>query len=711
MIQKVKPGQNLGPNRAGNVNRIGQTRPVYSRKQVLTPKKKIDFRLWLWLIVILLIAGAIFHRLFVVQVLSHDELFSKAKSQHQYYEELMPKRGEIFFQNKGKTYPVAVNEEKDMVIAVPKNIPNKESAAVTLATTLNLPVEEVREKLTKNANDMYEVIKRKLTDEESLALSNKNLTGVELVPEYWRTYPASPVGSQVVGFVGYKGDEKIGQYGVEGYFNEALTGKGGFLKAEKDTAGRWISVGLRTLQKAEDGDSLVLTIEQSVQYFIERKLEEAVKKFDAISGSILIMEPKTGKIIAMANYPSYDNENYSQITDASLFQNACIQDQYEPGSIMKPMTYSVPLDLGKIEPETLYTDRGSISMSGFTMHNFDGKGRGTIPMIKALELSLNTGAIFAEQAAGKEKFYEYFKNFGFGTPLGIDLVGEANGDIRNMSFMKDLTFATASFGQGVSATPLQMVSAFSSLINGGKLMKPQIIEKVIKGNGEERPIDPKEIRQVISPKTSEKIKAMLVSVVKNGWSVKAAVPGYLIGGKTGTAQMPNPNGGGYLTDFIHSFIAGAPMNDPRFVVLVKLDRVKAMAFSSDTSSPIGRQILEFLFEYYNISPTEDITEKEKQLYKHYVDSLNNFLGTKPEEMSAQEANTSGTIQKRIIEGEDQNNANKNGNTNSNGNSNGNSSDKNNKNLNNNKNTNNNATVIPKTPTPGGTGVINLGGGD
>ncbi len=704
MYPRPSQKQNLRstPVGYGSKSRPTMIKPVYTRKQVAKPKRSIDWRLWLWLFFIIFFAGAIFHRLFIVQVVSHEELFSKGQSQHQYYEELTPKRGEIFFQNKGKTYPVAVNEEKDMVIAVPKNIIDIEGTAMTLATILNIPVEEVKAKLTKNKDDMYEVIKRKISDEESLALNSKNLKGIELVPEYWRTYPASPVGSQLIGFVGYNNDEKVGQYGVEGYFDSALKGKGGFLKAEKDTAGRWISVGTRTLQKAEDGDSLVLTIEQSVQYFIERKLEEAVKKFDAIGGSILIMEPKTGRIIAMANYPSYDNENYSGITDSSLFQNACIQDQYEPGSIMKPMTYSTAIDSGKITPTTMYNDKGSVSMAGYTLHNFDGAGRGTIPMIKALELSLNTGAIYAQQQTGKEKFYEYFKNFGFGNATGIDLMGEAKGDIRNMAAMKDLTYATASFGQGVSVTPIQMVTAFSSLINGGNLMKPQIIQKVIKGTGEETEIAPEVVRRVVSQKTSDTMRSMLISVVKNGWSIKATIPGYLIGGKTGTAQMPNPNGGGYLKDYVHSFICGAPMNDPKFVILTKLDRVKAMNYASDTVSPITRQIMEFLFDYYNISPTEDITEKERQLYKHYVDSLNAFLGTNSEGTNAQETNASTNIQQKIIS--DNSNSNSN-NSNKNENQNG------NKNLNNNKNSNNNSKALPKIPVPtSGTGLINIEGG-
>lgn len=275
-------------------------------------------------------------------------------------------------------------------------------------------------------------------------------------------------------------------------------------------------------------------------------------------------------------------------------------------------------------------------------------------MTKALDLSLNTGAIFAQQSVGKEKFLEYLKKFGFGQEQGIDLIGEAKGDIRNLSQMKDLTFATAAFGQGISATPLQMVTALSAIVNGGHLMKPQIIQKVIKPSGEEVLIPPKEIRQVISEKTSSKIKAMLVSVVKNGWSIKSAVPGYLIGGKTGTAQIPNTNGGGYSADTEHSFLVAAPMNDPKFVVLVKLDRVRAVQYSSDSSSPIARQVLEFLFDYYNISPTEDIDDKERQTYKMYADRLKAFLGANN---NPQEVNSSNNIQKKINISNENNNAN------------------------------------------------------
>jgi cell division protein FtsI/penicillin-binding protein 2 len=300
-----------------------------------------------------------------------------------------------------------------------------------------------------------------------------------------------------------------------------------------------------------------------------------------------------------------------------------------------------------MEPTTTYHDGGSVTMSGYTLHNFDGKGRGLIPMTKALDLSLNTGAIFAQQRAGKEKYYEYLKNFGLGEKLGIDLIGEAGGDIKNLGQMRDLNFATAAFGQGVSVTPLQMVTAFPAVINGGHLMKPQIVEKVIKNNGEEIVIPPKEIRRVVSETTSAKIRAMLISVVKNGWSIKSAVPGYLIGGKTGTAQIPNPNGAGYSSEMIHSYITSAPMNDPRFTILVKLDKVKAVNFSSDSSSPVARQILEFLFDYYNISPTEDITDKEREEYKMYADRLKAFLGT--DTNNSQEATSSSNIQRQINE--------------------------------------------------------------
>lgn len=653
---QIRPPQNQR-NCAGRRN-LGrpQGRIITCRPESLREVSR--WRFWLWFLFVFLIIGSIYHRLFFLQVLSHEEFVEKAKNQHQYYEELDPKRGEIYLQNKGKTYPAAVNEERDSLIIIPKNIIDVEGTAKTLAEITQLPFEEIKGKIEKNREDLYEIIKRKLTEEESLTIREKNLKGIELIPEYWRTYPGSPLASQIIGFIGYKDEEKIGQYGIEGHFDATLKGKGGFLKAEKDTSGRWISIGMRTLEKAEDGDDLVLTIDQSVQYFTEKKLEEAVTKFEAASGNILVMEPKTGRILAMANYPSYDNENYSEIKEASLFQNKCIQDQYEPGSIMKPMTYAIALDTGRMEPETMYTDNGSISMSGYTLHNFDGKGRGYIPMTTALDLSLNTGAIFAQQKAGKEKFYEQLKNFGFGDTLGIELVGEAKGDIKNLAEMKDLNFATASFGQGVAATPLQMVTAFSSLLNGGTLMKPQIVEKVIKNDGEEITIPPKEIRRVISENTSKKIKAMLVSVVKNGWSIKAAVPGYLIGGKTGTAELPAK--GVYSKDTIHSFIVGAPMNDPRFTVLVKLDKVKAVEFSSDSSSPIARQILEFLFDYYNVSPTEEITDKEKATYKKNADNLREFLKTDNDNLNPQEVNSSKNIQKQMNL-----NDNENGNSNNN----------------------------------------------
>ena len=195
-------------------NHASTRRKIYTRRPESIDKLR-NWRLWMWIIFIILISGIIFHRLFVVQVLSHQEFFTRAQNQHQYYEELTPKRGEIFLQNKDKVYPAAVNEEMDTVIAIPKNIVDTEGTIMTLASTLNLPVEEVRQKITRDREDMYEVIKRKLTEEESLALQNKNLKGVELVPEYWRTYPASPLASQTIGFLGYNGEDKKGQYGVE----------------------------------------------------------------------------------------------------------------------------------------------------------------------------------------------------------------------------------------------------------------------------------------------------------------------------------------------------------------------------------------------------------------------------------------------------------------------------------------------------------------
>jgi len=339
------------------------------------------------------------------------------------------------------------------------------------------------------------------------------------------------------------------------------------------------------------------------------------------------LEPNTGRIIAMANYPSFNINEFNKVENKAVLKNNCIASQYEPGSVFKPFTASIPIDLGKLNPDSLYTDTGAFSIAGYTIHNSDMLSHGTITLTRFLELSLNTGAIWAMQSAGKENYYRYVKNFGFGKKTGVELIGEAVGDIRNLDAMRDINYVTASFGQGVSFTPLQLVTGFSSIVNGGKLMKPQLIDRLVASDGSEEEIQPETVRQVLDPKTSAKLRAMLISVVKNGWGKKAAVPGYLVGGKTGTAQEPNPDGPGYSDLTIHTFIGFAPADDPKFATILKLDHVKSTRFAESSATPATGKLNKFLLDYYHIHPTEEIKPEE-------VKAFNLLMEIKPEEIKA-----------------------------------------------------------------------------
>ncbi|MBD3245098.1 MAG: hypothetical protein GF335_03845, partial [Candidatus Moranbacteria bacterium] len=325
------------------------------------------------------------------------------------------------------------------------------------------------------------------------------------------------------------------------------------------------------------------------------------------------------KIIAMAESPSYNNNEFNKVEDPAIFKNNCISSQYEPGSVFKPITASIPLDLDVVNPDSTYIDKGYYKVSGFTIHNSDEKSYGKTSFTQFLELSLNTGAIWAMQLAGQENFHQYLQNYGFGEKTGIELSAETKGDISNLDFNREVNYVTASFGQGISVTPIQLVSAFSAIVNDGNLMKPQIVEKFIYSDQKEEIVEPQVVRRVIRPDTSQKMRAILISVVKNGWGKKAQVPGYLIGGKTGTAQVPNKEEEGYSDDTIHSFVSFAMTDQVEFVTLVKLDNVSQVRFASDSSALITGKLNRFLLDHYNIFPTEEIDEEELKKFNELME--------------------------------------------------------------------------------------------
>jgi cell division protein FtsI/penicillin-binding protein 2 len=565
-----------------------------------------NWRVYFLIGVVFLITAVIIWRLINLQIFQHDIYAKLALDQREFYSELFPERGEIFVSDlrSSQLYPLAVNKNLEMLYAVPRQIDQPKKTAEQISSILEIPEEELLIKLDK-PDDPYEVIKRKLEEDTVNKIKDLNIKGLYLVPESWRYYPEGNLSSHILGFVGFSDDKRKGQYGVEGYYNEILQGKSGFLEAERDTIGRWISISDRNMESAENGDDLVLTIDRIIQFKAEEILKKLVEKWEAESGSIIVVEPATGAMRAIACEPNFNPNKYYEEENLNIFLNPIIQVQFEPGSIFKLITMSAALDSGTVTPATCYEDKGVVRIDGYNIRNSDLKAHGRKTMTQVLEKSLNTGAIFAQEKTGKDTFEKYVQDFGFGVPTGIGLTGDRGGNLENLKNKKsNINYATASFGQGIAVTPLQLITAVSAIANNGKLMQPYIVEKFIHFDGTEDKTEPKIIRQVISFQTANRLSAMMVSVVKNGYGKRAEISGYNIAGKTGTAQVPCEDKRGYSDKTIHSFIGFGPVPDPRFIILIKLDNPQGIRFAADSISPAFRELTKFLLNYYQILPEE-----------------------------------------------------------------------------------------------------------
>jgi cell division protein FtsI/penicillin-binding protein 2 len=569
------------------------------------------WRIYALVIVVFLLGSGVLARLFSLQILQYDYYSALAQGQHQLYQTLFPQRGEIFMQdlsakqrNQENYYsPLAINKEFQQVYLVPKDIPDqeKETLAEQLAQILDLDKEVILQRINK-PDDPYEPLKHKVSQEKAEEIKNLRVKGLELAAETWRYYPNQSLAAHLIGFVGMTGEKKIGQYGLEGYYENELKGQPGFLTGEKDTAGYWIPSLNQRVEPARDGADLVLTIDQNIQFKAERELSQIVEQWQAEGGTIIIMEPATGAIRAMANWPSFDPNHYSQVEDINIFLNPASQKVYEPGSVFKPITMAAGLDSNKITPETVYQDKGQIRIKGSVIRNVDGKVYNQQTMTQVLEKSLNTGAVFVQQLVGEEIFQDYVQRFNFHQPTGIDLASEASGDIYNLFTGREINLATISFGQGITVTPLGLITALGAIANEGKLMRPFVVEKIIQPDGQEIVTQPQVVSQVIFPQTAEQLTKMLVSVVDNGYGRPAQVKGYSIAGKTGTAQIPDLEKGGYSDETIHTFVGFAPAFDPQFIILIKLDKPQGIRFASDSVGPVFKRLAKYLFNYLEIPP-------------------------------------------------------------------------------------------------------------
>ncbi|MDD2680932.1 MAG: penicillin-binding protein 2 [Patescibacteria group bacterium] len=434
------------------------------------------------------------------------------------------------------------------------------------------------------------------------------IEGIGFNLQTYRYYPENNIAANIVGFVSSIDDKESGRYGLEEFFNDELSGLEGSLKGERGL-GNTIIVNDREYIKPRAGSDLILTIDRSAQFKACAALEEAVASHHAKGGSVIAVNAKTGAILAMCSVPSFNPNNYKDVGDIKVYNNPAILYQYEPGSVFKVITMAAAIDQGKVNPSTTYKDEGQIMINGWpkAISNADYSSfgpHGIVDMNQVLEYSLNTGAIYAMLQTGPEVFANYVKNFGFGEGTGIELGSESPGNINNLlnKKIKEIDAATASFGQGLAVTPLQMLMSYQALANQGTLMKPYIVQKIQHADGLIDESKPQALRQVVSSQTASTILAMLVNVVENGHAKRAQIPGYYVGGKTGTAQVANA--GGYSNeDYIHTFIGIVPIDDPQIVMLTKIDSPRDDRFAESTAVPLWRDVADFLLKYYQIPKT------------------------------------------------------------------------------------------------------------
>lgn len=563
---------------------------------------------------ILALIGVIGIRLVYLQVIRHGAFTAEASTSQSRKFAIPAERGQIYAYDGDQTTPLVLNETFKAVYADPSLIKNKQKVAGEVADALGGSTKDYLTKLKTKGN--YVVLAQKVTTSAGEKLRKKDLLGVGIADKVYRTYPEGNLAAQVLGFVNNDGK---GQYGVEGFMNKELGGVDGLRQVKTDTKGNPIAIAGSVERPATDGKSYVLTIDRNIQAQAELSLEAGVKNVRAKSGSVIIMDPNSGAIKAMANYPTFDPADYGKINDYSIFSNSIVADQFEPGSGFKMFTMAAGLDAGKVKPETTYNDTGKVELDGRVINNSHDKAWGVQNMADVIEKSLNTGVVFVLRSlggnpdvinlAGKKVLYSYFQKFGFGKVTGVEQTGEALGAVNQPTKVSgnDVNYANMTFGQGISATMIQMVAAAAAISNGGKLYQPQLVAGVMNGD-QVKPFTPKVINSnVISKDAADKLTTMMEKVVqgKYGSGYKARMAGYTIAGKTGTAQIPNPNGKGYREDKnIGSFIGWAPSKSPKFIMMVRINEPNVSGFAESTTVPVFADIAKWLVTYMQISPSQ-----------------------------------------------------------------------------------------------------------
>ena len=556
---------------------------------------------------LLLIGLGILTGLVVVQLLridfsgdNREYLSDLSKTISQSPREFAPARGRIFDRH-GEL--LATNDVQYELGLSPPNVVQPKDVATTLSDLLDQSVTDLV--LATDSDKPYVLIQRPVSAELGEMIKAKlaqddelDLSGVDLTPIPHRVYPGGQLASQVLGFVAYNQDgRQIGYFGVEGFYNDLLAGRS--VKGIE----RFVPFDVQPDPSPDQGADLYLTLDRDIQYLVEVMMAEAVNRYGAAGGSIVVVNPKNGEVLGMSSWPTYDPNNYVQAPPGDP-ENPAVSGQYEPGSTFKVLTMAAALDSGLVTPQSPFVDNGFIEVGGVFIRNWNGAAHGPVDMVGCLQLSLNVCLAHLSTQMGPTTFYNYLSTFGVGHSTGVDLAAEAAGRLKVPGdpdwFESDL--GTNAFGQGVAVTPLQLATAVSALANGGAMMQPHILLRVQNGD-KSFTTQPQVLGRPIKPETAATLSEMLAQSLEGGEGSAALVPGYRLAGKTGTAQIPIP--GGYDENkTIASFIGWGPVDDPRFLVVIKLDQPSSSIWGSETAAPLFGDMVKRLVVLMEIPPDD-----------------------------------------------------------------------------------------------------------
>ncbi len=535
-------------------------------------------------------------RLAYLQILKHDEYSRLAENQHAKTVPLRPKRGPILDRT-GQA--LAVSSRADTLYVTPAKVENAGRLAARLSPILGEPARDVARKLAVSRK--FAPVRRRLTPEMARAVRELRDPALTLVDDSLRLYPNRELAAQLIGFEGAEGR---GLAGMEQVWDAHLAGVEGRAVVERDALGREMTGAPIVLKPSVAGQGIMLTIDATLQYLAEKEVDAAWRRTRAKSAMAVAMDPRTGEILAMAIRPTFNPNSFASATDDDRRARA-VTDPFEPGSTFKVIMAASALEEGVVRPtDRLYAENGAITVAGATIH--DWKKYGWLTFAEVLQNSSNVGSIKVGMSLGRERYYKYMTAFGFGASTNLGLPGESRGQLRPPAQWSGLSLATMSIGQEISVTAVQMVAAFGAVANGGRLMQPQIIRAVLDAQGRElRSFEPKAVRQVISPETARTLTEMMVNVVGNGTGRHAAIPGYDVAGKTGTAQKMDPATKRYSrAPGVLSFVGFVPADDPRLAMIVLLDEPKNEKWGSEAAAPMFAAIGREALRYLNVPPRD-----------------------------------------------------------------------------------------------------------